>query len=170
MTLSNVIFVKGTITMAPAPESGLPTADFTLSRPTEYIFGEPLLPHTQVDLVDAAHELIAMQLDIPSISATALQQWSEAVITASLMARMTGTGDDEMGAICDHLQHLINNRRPDGSLLLTDADRERIADAVDTMTAVASVTPDRIARMCAEACEAAMQSGRLPDIPKTLGR
>ena len=138
-------------------------------REPEYVFGEPLLPRKQVDLVDAAHELIAMQLDIPSISAHALQQWCEAVITASLMARMTGTGDDEMGYICDHLQHLINSRRPDGSLLLTNADRERIAEAVDTMTAVASVTPDRIARLCAEACEAAMASGRLPEMLKAVG-
>ena len=140
-----------------------------IHREPEYVFGEPLLPRTQVDLVDAAHELIAMQLDIPSISATALQQWSEAVITASLMARMTGTGDVEMGHICDHLQHLIRIQQPDGSLLLTDADRERIANAVDTMTAVASVTPDRIARLCAEACEAAMKSGRLPEMLKGIG-
>ena len=141
----------------------------TSYREPEYVFGEPLLPRKQVDLVDAAHELIAMQLDIPSISAHALQQWCEAVITASLMARMTGTGDDEMGAICDHLQHLINSRRPDGSLVLTDADRERIAEAVDVMSAVATVTPAEIAVQCAVASQAAMASGRLPAMLKGIG-
>ena len=44
-----------------------------------------------------------------------------------------------MGPVCDHLQRLINSRQPDGSLRLTDADRERIAEAVDVMSAVATV-------------------------------
>lgn len=140
-----------------------------IRREPEYVFGQPLLPRDQVDLVDAAHELIAMQLDIPSISATALQQWSEAVITASMMARMTGTGDVEMGPVCDHLQELINSRHPDGSLRLTDVDRERIAEAVDVMSAVATVTPAEIAVQCAVASQAAMASGRLPAILKGIG-
>lgn len=135
----------------------------------QHIFGTRLLPRDQVDDLDAAHELIAQQLDIPSISAHALQQWSEAVITASMMARMTGTGDVEMGPVCDHLQHLINTRQPDGSLRLTDVDRERIAEAVDVMSAVATVTPAEIAVQCAVASQAAMASGRLPAMLKGIG-
>lgn len=130
----------------------------------EYVFGSRLLARETVDALDVAHELIAQQLDIPSLSAHALQQWSEAVITSSLMARMTGTGDDEMGEICDHLQHLIKSQLPDGSLRLTDADRERIADAVDIMSAVVTMTPDEIAMQCAMASEVAMESGRWPEM------
>ncbi len=123
-----------------------------------------MLPQRVVGRLDDVHELIAMQLDVPSVSAHALQQWSEAVITASMMARMTATGDVEMGAICDHLQQLINRRQPDGSLVLTDADRQQIAHAVDVMTAVASVTPEEIARQCASTCMAVMEDGRLPEM------
>lgn len=128
-----------------------------------------MLPQHVVNKLDDVHELIAMQLDVPSISAHALQQWSEAVITASLMARMTATGDVEMGEICDHLQQLINRRQADGSLMLTDADRQQIAHAVDVMTAVASITPEEIARQCASTCQAAMESGRLPEMLRRSG-
>lgn len=134
------------------------------------IFGTPLLKRSIVEELDMTYEQIVHALDNPGTCAAALQDWCEAVITGAMMARITGTGVAETDPILDHLQQLINRRQPDGSLVLTDADREQLLHAADVLTAVASITPAEVATLCAQVSTEAMKTGQLPEMLREGGR
>ena len=131
-----------------------PIATALTPQPAPYIFGTVnTLPRDTVLSLGIYHEDIVRRLSSPATAATALDEWIEAVLVATTMAETMNLGMPQIQPAVDQLDELIDMRTITGTLHLSPAQREVLADALLVIEAIAEAVPGDIAIAVTLRCE-----------------